>query len=290
MKPVAIFLYSVFIFLFIVCGGAILFTQESIIDITDLGSVVTFGNLEEYANTPDKLVDVQSFDWASIETHYKAIKNSETDLTISYYENAIQKQGVSKIPYRNKIDEELRYIDNNRYERPFTVLRYTLFSDISSNIKIKKKEIIDDEGNTKEYFEYKYNDDGLVEEFNKYALSPYKNEFQLYETAKFYYPESASGRESLLYYNVIDADGTIKFTYSASTTFANFTPGSDIEEIFIQYKPHVEKEKAALTKSVGSDELIINFDPSTIQFLIASAPTMDLIFNGDGSFRQAINR
>lgn len=261
-------------------------------NIVDIAELTTFDTFYEYPAESDKYATIGDADLSmtSTDRHYKAMRVSERELTISYYDGAIQKQHVSKIPYRNINKEELRYIDNERYERPFTVIRYTLFSD-ATGTKVQKKELIDENGNPFEYYEFSYNNEsGVVEKMEKYSLSPFLAEFRVYETAEFYYGDGAADTSGMQYYNVMDGKGTVKFTYSIPPTY--FTGSGDgdlssVTEIFVQYKDGVDKEDAVISKT-EEGELNIEFDAKLIQYVIASSETADFIFNGDGSLRQAL--
>ncbi len=238
-------------------------------------------------------------------------------LTINYISGGIQRQSVSKISYRDFNNMELWYINNDMYNRPFYTIRYELMGDDPANARITRKELINRERKVTEYYEYGYDNIGRVTDMIKYALSPFRDEFQRYESAKYYYPldegADTTNPSSFLYYDVMDKDGALKFTFTTPPSY--FTNSDDpnissVNEVFVQYKLGADESAIGLSQIEGEGNVLdIEFNPDNIQFVIAAQTEISegtetaegvevssskifpliLIFNGDGSLRQVIN-
>ncbi len=251
-----------------------------------------FDRLVEYTNQYDEFQDEKDVpDEEIVNTNFFQAKRSTTSsnndsvskiLTVNYMENGRQTQNMSKIPYRDKDNLELWYINNEVYNRPFFTIRYELSGDSPDNARIIKKELINKERKVEEYYEFKYDTTNRVESFTRYALSPFRDEFQQYESAEFFYDViggAGGGTGDGFYYNVMDKDGLLKFTYSSiPPSFFN-----NVNEVFVQYRPGADRPAIVKSQAEGEEgTLNMIFNPDNIQFVIAaqtSVQTQDVVIN-----------
>jgi len=336
MKRKPTLLIGLMVFFLIMFSSIYLFSQggsanRNINEIEELEGAVSFDRLEEYIDMPDICIDAKEF--TSDQPHFNAQRQGDV-ITIAYYRGksegnaqiSYQDQNVSITPFRDANNIELTsYIDNKRYMRPFFTARYTMEKTSAVDTKgnpfsrISKKELLDKNGNIKERYVYNYDITipTRIDEFSRYAISPFKDEFRIYESTKFYYGTTKTGAtgtttaasgDKFIYYDVMDNSGSLKFTYSSvPPTYFSSSSNADykeVTEVFVQYKSNVDKKNSAIKYSTSSEagageSLSISFDSRYIQYVIASKVEvvenkrylpLILVFNGDGSLRQSIDK